>query len=278
MPPSILGLEPNGRDPDGGLFLRMDEHHHRFTMYPGGNDDLVYIGWQVTDEAALDRMAVQLESTGVTVTRGSTAEADARRVRGLISFRDPNRIATEIYYGPQIDDAPFQSPRSVSGFVAGSQGLGHIVLEVDDPSETMQFYCDALGMRATDFIQMSRPGFEVKLTFLHCNPRHHSLAFTRVRGKKRLVHFMLQLTSLDDVGTTWTLCKEREVPIQSDLGRHSNDRMVSFYPVSPSGFTVEYGWGAREVDDSTWQVETLTTGSLWGHGRAASPLDANPYR
>ena len=24
----VLGLQPNGRDPDGSLFLRMDEYHH----------------------------------------------------------------------------------------------------------------------------------------------------------------------------------------------------------------------------------------------------------
>ena len=29
-----LGLQVNGRDADGGLFLRMDEYHHRDSM-PG---------------------------------------------------------------------------------------------------------------------------------------------------------------------------------------------------------------------------------------------------
>ena len=28
---------------------------------------------------------------------------------------------------------------------------------------------------------------------------------------------------------------------------------------------VEYGYGAREVDDATWKVELHTTGSSWGH-------------
>jgi len=41
--------------------------------------------------------------------------------------------------------------------------------------------------------------------------------------------------------------------------------MVSFYLRTPSGFNVEYGWGAREVDDSTWQVQVHTAGSIWGH-------------
>jgi hypothetical protein len=34
---------------------------------------------------------------------------------------------------------------------------------------------------------------------------------------------------------------------------------------NPSRFGVEYGWGAREVDDCTWQVQQYDKGSLWGH-------------
>jgi 2,3-dihydroxyethylbenzene 1,2-dioxygenase len=29
----VLGLQPNGLDPDGSLFLRMDEYHHRFIVH-----------------------------------------------------------------------------------------------------------------------------------------------------------------------------------------------------------------------------------------------------
>jgi len=30
----VLGLQPNGLDRDGSLFLRMDEYHHRFIVHP----------------------------------------------------------------------------------------------------------------------------------------------------------------------------------------------------------------------------------------------------
>jgi len=51
--------------------------------------------------------------------------------------------------------------------------------------------------------------------------------------------------------------------------------MVSFYMQSPSGFEVEYGWGARVVDDSTWQVQQHARGSIWGH-RPQAPPNARP--
>jgi hypothetical protein len=85
------------------------------------------------------------------------------------------------------------------------------------------------------------------------------------QAPKRLHHFMLQLQTLDDVGSTYYLCQDQGVPITMNLGRHTNDHMTSFYMRTPSGFAVEYGWGAREVDDATWQVQLHTSGSIWGH-------------
>jgi hypothetical protein len=32
----------------------------------------------------------------------------------------------------------------------------------------------------------------------------------------------------------------------------TSDRVVSFYMYNSSNFIVEYGWGGRSVDDSTW--------------------------
>ena len=115
-------------------------------------------------------------------------------------------------------------------------------------------------------------GRQLTLTFMHCNPRHHSIAFGEIPVPKRLLHFMLQAKTLDDVCSTLYLAQDRSVPISSSLGRHTNDHMVSFYMRSPSGFEVEYGFGARTVDDTTWKVQQHYSGSIWGHrGRDSAP-------
>jgi biphenyl-2,3-diol 1,2-dioxygenase len=265
----VLGLQPNGRDPDGSLFLRMDEYHHRFIVHPTGKDDLEYIGWEVATEEALATLADQLRQAGVAVTAGTAEEAEARRVAGLIKFTDPSGIPSEIFYGPLvIFDQPFQSPRAISGFKTGEQGLGHFVISVDDFDRSLHFYRDVLGLRISDFVNLSpAPKVKVKVAFFHCNPRHHTIAFAEMGMPRRLNHFMLQLQSLNDVGSTYDLCQAQEVPIVMKLGKHTNDHMVSFYLRTPSGFNVEYGWGAREVDDATWQVQVHTAGSIWGHQR-----------
>jgi 2,3-dihydroxybiphenyl 1,2-dioxygenase len=253
-----LGLQVSGRETDGSLFLKMDEYHHRFILHASKDDDLAYAGWQVSDERALHEMAEQLKAAGVEPSFGSSEEAAARRVEGLIKFQDPSGIPSEVFFGPPMNfDDPFNSPRPISGFVTGEMGLGHIVLFVDNREESIRFYRDVLGMRISDFIR--------SMAFFHCNPRHHTLALMEAKAPKRLNHFMLQLNSINDVGATYDMCQEKGIPIVRGLGRHTNDHMVSFYLRTPSGFDVEYGWGAREVDDATWQVARHEKGSIWGH-------------
>lgn len=263
----VLGLQASRREVDGSLSLRMDEYQRRFTVYPGGNDDIAYAGWQVPDEHVLAEMADQVKAAGVAVSQGDREEAKARGVEGFIKFDDPNGVPTEIFYGPAISfDSPFNSPRPITGFVTGDQGLGHAVLFVPDLETSVRFYRDVLGLRISDYIR--------NLAFFHCNPRHHSLALIEARAPKRLNHFMLQLHSINDVGATYDLCQDQSVPITRGLGRHTNDHMVSFYLRTPSGFDIEYGWGARVVDDATWQVQRHEKGSIWGH----RPYAAQPAR
>jgi 2,3-dihydroxybiphenyl 1,2-dioxygenase len=142
-----------------------------------------------------------------------------------------------------------------------------MVVIMDDLDRSVHFYRDVLGMRISDFVEVERPpGHKMRLAFFHCNPRHHTIAIAATPNPpKRLNHFMLQTKSLDDVGATFYLCQDQGIPISRGLGRHTNDHMVSFYLRTPSGFEVEYGWGGRVVDDSTWQVQLHTSGSMWGH-------------
>jgi len=60
---------------------------------------------------------------------------------------------------------------------------------------------------------------------------------------------------MDDVGATYDTCADKGVTITSTLGRHTNDRMTSFYMRTPSGFLVEYGHGGRLIDDERWEVQ-----------------------
>ncbi len=263
----ILGLR--AETVEDLTYLRMDDYSWRICLTRGERDDLSLLGWEMPDAAALDALAARLEANGTSVRRGDRGALHRRRVVALIEFEDPNGVKSEAYCGPLVDRAnPFRSPRAMSSFVTGDLGFGHITMTVDSLDRSLHFYRDVLGLRLSDWVRpQPERGIEanINLAFLRCNARHHSIAFMEMKLPKRLHHFMLQVESIDDVGQAWYLCQDQQVPIELTLGRHTNDGALSFYLQSPSGFSVEYGWGANEVDDRTWRTQLHTNGSIWGH-------------
>jgi 2,3-dihydroxybiphenyl 1,2-dioxygenase len=138
------------------------------------------------------------------------------------------------------------------------------VLSANDQAESMRFYEEALGFRLSDRIVADVFGYKADIAFMHANPRHHSVAFGQ-RQKKRLHHFMLEVGSIDEVGLALDRTLKAGLRIMQTLGRHPNDRMLSFYAKTPSGFQFELGWGARTIDDETWQPTQYDQVSEWGH-------------
>src|SRR4030095_8347246 len=124
----------------------------------------------------------------------------------------------------------FPPPLVPSGCVTGAEGLGHVVFGTMNAQATEGFYRELLGMRLSDRIEAElEPGFSLKITFLHANPRHHTVAFAEARMPKRLHHFMLEVGAMDDVGQAYDRCLTAGVRISNTLGVHPNDRMFSFY-------------------------------------------------
>jgi extradiol dioxygenase len=259
----VLGLQIVDGSDDGPIYLRMDEYHHRIALYPNGEDDVLYIGLQAPTHAAYTAGKAALGAAGTVVTQGTADEIADRRVIDLVKF-ETGGLAFELCVGRHARwDPPFRPARVMSGFKTGALGLGHLVLRSTTPDESVKLLTGALGFRISDYIG--------SMVFLHCNPRHHSIAFQppaanlpRSRDKK-MWHFMLETNSLDDVGIALDQATRTGAPLASTLGRHSNDHMVSFYVITPSGFEVEYGWGGRLIDDAVWEVQRHDRGSLWGH-------------
>jgi 2,3-dihydroxybiphenyl 1,2-dioxygenase len=244
------------------MAFRMDDRQQRIIVDADGGEGLSFFGWEVADAAALDAVAGRLEKAGVAVTRGSRALAGERRVKDLIVTSDPVGNRLELFYGAETTPEPFKPGRNISGFRTGPLGLGHVVMHTVNTDEMVSFYRDLLGFRLTDYY--SAP---FKATFMHLNPRHHSLAFIQT-GKTAVHHVMMELFSFDDVGQGYDLALAEEGRVAVTLGRHTSDFITSFYSWTPSAFMVEYGWGARTIDVERWQAYERKEGpSMWGHER-----------
>ncbi|MQY11170.1 Biphenyl-2,3-diol 1,2-dioxygenase [Streptomyces sp. RB5] len=277
----LLGMQ-YGEKTDDGFTLRTDEKAHRWVITEGAADDLVASGYEVAGLAELDALVAKLRDAGLEVTEGDAALAAARKVERIFVTADPMGNRVELVHGLADAATPFHSDKLLGGFVTGAGGAGHQVLLTPGVSrETyLAFYIDLLGFKVSDIIvEELAPGIVADLIFLHCNGRHHTVAFGDMPSPKRTHHFMVEVTDIRDVGLAYDRCMDAKQPFEMTLGMHPNDHMFSFYVITPSGFSIEYGWGGLIIDDATWEVKTLDRLHSWGHrppGVVAELLAAAP--
>ena len=257
----LLGLQAVDRSRTT-LALRMDDRRQRLIVNADGGEGIGFFGWEVANGTALEQLGAHLDAHGIDVARGVRPLADERHVADLLVAHDPAGNRVEFFHGAETATQPFAPGRNISGFRTGALGLGHVVLHVERIDPMMQFYRDILGFRLSDYFL--RP---YELYFLHVNPRHHSIAFAAT-GKNAVHHLMLELFSLDDVGQGYDIAAGEDGRLAVTLGRHCGDFVTSFYTWNPSGFMIEYGWGARDIDPQTWMAAERKEGpSIWGHDR-----------
>jgi extradiol dioxygenase len=269
--PEVLGMavteDPLGRSDT--VALTVDDRPGRLQVSVGEHNRLSRVGWELAGSDAFEAAVAELQDQGTQVRRGTDEDRARAQVRDLAGFTDPAGLRHEIFWGQLVLPGSFRPGRAMSGFVTGAQGLGHVVLAVPDLAESLTFYKEVLGFAVSDEIDLAGN----RVVFLHVNPRHHTLALMGIPGVRGLHHLMIQTAKLDDVGVAHDICLDRGLPFAMTLGRHTNDHMVSFYVRSPSGFEVEYGWGASTVDDEeSWTVTHMVRPSIWGH----RPGDAPP--
>ncbi|MCA9563515.1 MAG: VOC family protein, partial [Myxococcales bacterium] len=236
----------------------------------GELDDLGTVGLETESAEAMNALAQRVSEYGIEVSSASDQQLAARHVKGMVRFVAPGGCPIEVYHGPEMATDEFRSEVIATHFLADELGLGHCVLRVNDLEVSEKFWCEVIGFKLSDHIITNIHGYDVNIAFLHTNPRHHSIALG-AKLPKRVHHFMLQVGSLDDVGMAYDRTVDFRLRISQTLGRHPNDKMVSFYALTPSGFDFEYGWGAIEVDDSTWEPSVHDRISEWGHRRPPYP-------
>ena len=83
----------------------------------------------------------------------------------------------------------------------------------------------------------------IRVRFLGINERHHSLAICPPPHQRDpgLVHIMVEVDTLDAVGQALDRINADGFQLSSTLGRHTNDKMVSFYVRAPGDWDIEFG-------------------------------------
>jgi 3,4-dihydroxy-9,10-secoandrosta-1,3,5(10)-triene-9,17-dione 4,5-dioxygenase len=267
-----LGKGPN---PDA-LYLRMDERRARLVVHPGDSDRVRVIGWEVRDQFALAAVGRAVEASGVAVKDVSAEQCQERGVEAAITFDDPAGTPVEVFFAPLLDHSPLVTALAQK-FVTDGQGMGHVVLPTTCAEETVAFYTEVLGFKPRGAMRMGGPTSTRRVRFMGVNSRHHSLAVAGAPHGEApgLVHLMVEVDSLDAVGRALDNVNKLGFSVSSTLGRHTNDKMVSFYVRAPGGWDIEYGCEGMLVDESFYTAEEITADSYWGHDWSGSePLAA----
>lgn len=239
----IVGLEVSGRE-NGTVYLRADDRHHCLALVEGRSGVLA-TGFVVRDEDALDDAETELEKGGFRVYRGTPEEARARRVRDYVAFDDPfgNRLELVTSQGKLATTVKFARDAGITEF-------GHLCVDAPDVREAFKFWSTFFNAKVSDWI-----GDEACL--MRIDPVHHKLAVFRA-DKPGLCHMNFQVDRIDRIFQNWHFLLDHGVAIEMGPGRHPQSTAVFLYFLGPEGFTYEYSYGVRRIeDDDAWRPRTF---------------------
>jgi 2,3-dihydroxybiphenyl 1,2-dioxygenase len=264
-----IGMHVDETLPDV-LRFRLDDNECRFLLQRGPAEDATAIGWQLDDHDTFDEIIARVTRHGVPATEGSAEEAALRGVDRLVRIPGPKGLTQEIFTRPTVSCTPLDI-RAAGGFVTGEAGLGHVALTTKKPQHLRGYYSTVFDARLTDFIDETISGVKFKIRFLRVNQRHHSIAIAAAQHlrinpiRTRIQHLNIQVAELDDMTASYQRVKELGFSMALGVGQHTNDKELSYYAVTPSGFEWEVGWNPIVVDESTWEPTTHRGISIWGH-------------
>lgn len=254
----------------GVVRFRLDDNECRFLLQRGSAEDATALGWEIDDHATLDVIAARITGHGVPLTEGTVEEAALRGVERFLRFPGPNGLTQEVYVKANKSADPLTLAAG-GGFVTGVDGMGHVAIATKKPHQMHGYYNTVFDARLSDYIDETISGLKFKIRFLRVNERHHTVAIASVNRlplnpiRTRIQHCNVQVAELDDLSAAYQRVKQLGFEMALSVGQHTNDKELSFYAVTPSGFEWELGWNPIVVDESVWEPTTHQGISIWGH-------------
>lgn len=234
---TLVGLMVTETGPHGEVFLRCSKAHHDVILYPSSQAGLRCLGWQMEDDAQLDKLEQICADVNVEFSPVAKQELDVRTQNRTLRFTDPVTGIVSEFYAQMKEDYDFEPS------VAKIQRLGHVVISTPDFEKAVRFYMDKLNFRSSDVIDQ-------RVNFMRCfpNPFHHSFGIGK-GDTNGLHHLNFMVSEIDDIGKALWRYQKNDVPIASGPGRHPPSNSVFLYAVDPDGLTVEYSFGMEEFPE-----------------------------
>ncbi len=260
---------------DGTAYLRTWDDYERFSMKltARAESGVGRVGMRAVDEAALQRRAGAIESTGL-----GRGWVDGQPGRGpTYAFVDPDGHEWEVYFEsekftPHASDSPAlknQAQRRPNHGV-GVRRLDHVNFLAADVEASRDFVVSVLGALPTEQIQLDSGDIAgIWMTF--CNKGYdvvYTNDWTKTRG--RLHHVAFAVDQREDILRGADLFLEQGVFIETGPHKHAIQQTFFLYVSEPGGNRIEtVNAGARLVLAPDWELITWTEadrakGQAWG--------------
>lgn len=245
------------------LYFKMDDRRHRIAIHPGSIDRVSYIGWEARNRLDFNAAIKTFKENNIEITVGDEELCEKRGVKELIRFRDPVGYQHELFYAQKWTPRSFYPSRPHGGFICDDRGTGHVVLMIPEPSPELEhFLANIMG-----FDWYGWGAGKGKTGFWRSKLNHqtsHDIAYGVAPGKMGIQHVGVFVQSVRDVGETYDIVRQRELPLMMTLGQHTQDPHMSFYHFNPSGFAFE-----TITELEPWQGDPFELNpekmSTWGH-------------
>jgi len=228
-----LGLEVSERTKDS-VYFKSDEREHTLCYFEGDPADHV-AAFEVGERSDLDDAAATLERLGHEVVRGTADEADRRKVRDFIRFRDPTGNPIELVWRPAYSGRRYHGTRD-----AGITGFSHIGLCSTDTVRDEAFWTEVCNARVSDRIGDA--------PLLRIDEVHHTIALFP-SAKAGIQHINHQVETGDDIMRSFHFLNDRQVRMVFGPGRHPTSSARFLYFEGPDGMVFEYSSGVRSIAD-----------------------------
>lgn len=266
-----IGLHVDELTPNVTRF-RIDDRECRFLLQRGPKEDVTAFGWHVDDHETFDIILGRVVASGLPVIEGTREECALRGVERLWRIAGPKGVATEIFTTPLVTPQPLHMLNRE--FVTGDSGMGHVAIASKDAMSLHGYYNTLFDARLSDYILEKIGPVDLKIRFLRVNERHHSVALAAVQQfpvnpiQSAVQHINIQVADLDDMVAAFERVTTLGFKMVWSVGQHTNDRELSFYCQTPSGFELEVGWNPVLVTpelEATWDPTTYQGISIGGH-------------
>ncbi len=205
--------------------------------------------------ADVDTLHDRIAASGARII---SAPHDLDTLGGGYGFRffSPDGLLFEI-----SSDVARREPRAIAQWEGVPQRISHIVLHSPNHQALVQWFCDVLGFKVSDWLGDF-------MCFLRCNGAHHRLAI--LPGPPCLNHVAYDMPSVDDMMVGINRLRQKGTDIRWGPGRHTAGNNTFSYFTTPTGFAVEYTSELEYVDFERHEPKIHVPGpkvmDQWGIG------------